>query len=71
MKRRCPHCHKTYELGINGIKGTCDSCAHIQRDNNGYAWQPWENCIKLNPLVTNETITITHQEAFSKNPKGI
>ena len=49
VKRRCPVCGKTYVLGENGIKGSCDQCASIRRDANGWAIRPGENEPKQTP----------------------
>lgn len=38
MKAICPHCHKEYTLGVDGIVTGCDACKKVTRAN-GYAFQ--------------------------------
>lgn len=37
IKQQCPHCHKEYTLGVDGIISGCDDCENIVRASNGYA----------------------------------
>ena len=64
--KRCPRCGKQYQLGYNGIKGMCDECAGVQRDNNDFAWHPGTDSMKLFEISTGEIVTLTRKEAFKK-----
>ncbi len=61
--KKCPHCGKQFTLGVNGIIGTCDDCAGIKRDGNGYAWKPWEMEQTYIHTTTGEQSTVTRSEA--------
>lgn len=69
--RKCPHCGAMYSLGWNGVKGTCDACAGIQRTKTGNAWRSWETehiYIPIDAALDDPTaeIKITRAEAFAK-----
>ena len=38
--KKCKNCKCTYTLGVDGIKDYCDTCAEIERDEEGYI--KWE-----------------------------
>ena len=62
--KKCPHCHKTYELGVNGIIGSCDHCAHVSRDKDGFAWEPFEDKMTLFDPATDEIQTVNRKDRF-------
>lgn len=40
VTKKCPRCGKLYRLGWNGVVGSCDSCAGLERDAEGNFWEP-------------------------------
>lgn len=65
-KRRCPHCHTLYTLGVNGVVGGCDKCLRISRDLSGYVWQQSESNQTRQDLTTGEIFTVARAVAFGE-----
>jgi len=64
IKHRCPHCLRTYQLGLDGVGGSCDQCAGIKRDRQGYAWYWYESIHTYQSIETGETRIVARAEAF-------
>ena len=64
----CNVCGELFDMGTNGVvvedKPTCDSCAGVKRDKDGFAWLPWEEELTLEDPETGEVMTITREKAF-------
>ena len=70
----CSKCGNKFSMGVNGIVvgddnevETCDKCAGVKRDKNGYAWQEDEQKLIFQRFGAGEDdfIEITREQAFS------
>ena len=61
---KCPHCGREYQLGYNGIVGSCDECAKIERDADGIFWEPGEAEMVLMDVRTGEKRTVLREDAL-------
>lgn len=71
MKAKCWKCKTKFDMGWNGVvddhnRPTCDNCARVQRDVNGYAWTNDELTHTYEDVSTGERSTVTREEAFRK-----
>lgn len=65
-KSTCVKCGRQFEMGLNGIcdPDRCDDCAGIQRDDNGYAWEPDEQEHHYQHVGTGQHSTVSRKDAF-------
>ena len=69
MKYNCVICHNEFEMGENGIfmdgdLPGCDVCAGVERDAEGYSWEPGETEHTYCDLDGNNPHVVTREEAF-------
>lgn len=65
-KSTCTICGKKFDMGRNGIcdPDRCDDCAGVERDDNGYAWEPDEQEHQYLHINTGEITTVKRGEAL-------
>lgn len=68
----CSKCGRSCALGYDAVGNyakntvTCDACAGVERDRNGYAWHPGQTEKTYVDLDGNNPITVTREEAFKR-----
>jgi hypothetical protein len=65
VKRRCPRCRNTFEMGKNGLaNGMCDKCNGVTRDPTGVPWHAWEKEHQHQDF-SGWQFTVTREQAFN------
>jgi len=62
--KTCPKCGKQYQVGVNGIVGSCDKCARVKRDRDGFAWEQCETEHTYFNLTTGENEIVMRNDAL-------
>jgi len=63
-KAKCKKCGKYFMIGETGMFYGCDSCNHVQRDTNGYAWEPGEDYMDLESVSTGKIDRVYRRDAL-------